>query len=150
MATFVLVALLYPRKRGAEQPQHMQFTVERQAELDEIRAYAKRRRLQQLREHFGSQNVSCSSSNSSSSQSQPVSPRAATPAATATAASVIRGGGDPNGSSGGTKASAEAEISMDPLELDLLACSRPGASVPFCFAYLAQAARQSSKLQDTK
>ena len=39
---------------------------------------------------------------------------------------------------------------MDPLELDLLACSRHGASVPFCFAYLAQAAQKSSKLRDTK
>ena len=39
---------------------------------------------------------------------------------------------------------------MDPLELDLLACCRYDASVPFCFAYLAQAARQSSKLRDTK
>ena len=39
---------------------------------------------------------------------------------------------------------------MDPLELDLLACSRHGASVPFCFAYLAHNGTEASKLQDTK
>jgi hypothetical protein len=94
--------------------------------------------LQQLREYFGSQSASCSSINSSSSQSQPFSPRAATPAATATAAPVIP-----------TTSSAEAETPMDPLELDLLACSRRGASVPFCFAYLGHKDTGSSKLPDT-
>lgn len=107
----------------------MNVTPERQAELDEIRSSAKRRRLQQLREYFGSQNASCSSSNSCSSQSFPSSPTAATTAATATAA----------------PASAEAEMTMDPLELDVLACSRRGTSVPFCFAYIGHKDTESSK-----
>ncbi len=113
----------------------MNFTPERQAELDEIRSSAKRRRFQQLREYFGSQNASCSSSNSSSSQSLPFSPTAATTAATSTAAPVIS-----------TTASAEAEMTMDPLELDLLVCSRRGTSVHFCFAYIGHKDTESSKL----
>lgn len=117
----------------------MNFTPERQAELDEIRSSAKRRRVQQLREYFGSQNASCSSSNSCSSQSFPSSPTAATTAATATAAPVIY-----------ITASAEAEMTMDPLELDLLACSRRGTSVPFCFAYIGHKDTESSKSPGTQ
>ena len=36
-------------------------------------------------------------------------------------------------------------MTMDPLELEVLACSRRGTSVPFCFAYIGQKDTESSK-----
>ena len=41
-------------------------------------------------------------------------------------------------------------MTMDPLELDLLACSRRGTSVPFCFAYIGHKDTESSKLPGTQ